>query len=115
MKFIKSLLTLLLIGGIGLVLITTRPSGREFARWYVEQNQTGLGGFFDEAFVTVVEQSTKTRDYLVFSVFELSEEERYVGIMGFFFGRNTVEQAQKTLNELLEQAEEIIRSQDGSK
>lgn len=108
MKIIKNMFTLLLIGCIGIALITTRPSGKEFADWYVEHNKTGLGGFFDAAYSVTVEKRTKTNNYLLFSVFELDERERYVGVLGHFFGKNTVEQTQETLRQILEQAGETI-------
>lgn len=114
MRIIKFFFTILLIGGIGITLITTRPSRNDFARWYVEQNQTGLGGLIDAAFVKIVEQRTKVSEYLVFSVFDMGEDERYVGVFGQFFGKNTVDRVQQTLNEILEQAEETINDKSGS-
>lgn len=108
MKIIRFIFVLVLVAGIAIALITTRPSEKEFASWYVEQNQTGMGGLFDEAFKTIVEQRTETEDYLIFSVFELDEETRYVGVLDHFFGRNTIEDAKETLNNLVEQVKQAV-------
>lgn len=115
MRIVKSIFTMLLIGTIGITLITTRPSRSDFAKWYVEQNQTGLGDLIDAAFVKVIEQRTKVSEYLIFSVFNIGEDERYVGILGHFFGKNTVDQVQQTLNEILKQAEDTINNKSGSR
>lgn len=116
MRLIRFFLSSFLVFGIGIVLITTRPSESDFAQWYVEQNQTGLGGFFDNALIKIVEERTESRDYLVFSIFDLDGKDRYVGLLGHFFGRNTVEQTQETLQEILKQTEETLShlSEDGT-
>lgn len=104
MKLFRFLITIVFIVGLGMIFVTTKPSEYEFAKWYVEKNQTGLGGFFDNAFVKIVEQRTETRDFLVFAVFELDQEECYIGVAGQIFGRGSVEQAGRTLENLIEQA-----------
>ena len=108
MKLFKFLFTLVLIAAIGITLITLRPSTAEFAEFYVNQNQTGLGSFFDEAYERIVIEKTDVDNYLIFSVFEVDEEDRYVGILGHFFGRSSKEQAAKTMSELIEQAKKAL-------
>lgn len=108
MKLIKTITTLIIIAFIGIAMVTTCPSKKEFAQWYVEQNQTGLGSFFDDAFVVLVEQQTTSSDHLVFSIFELNGKERYVGIFGRFFGKNSIERTTENFQELLRQAKEKI-------
>ena len=78
-----------------------------FAKYYVSQSESKLGGFFDGALEKVVTQQTKASNYLIFSVFEM-DGERYVGIWGHFFGKASTEQAAKTLEGLLEKAREGV-------
>lgn len=108
MKLFKSLITLLFIAAIGIALITMRPSKTDFAEFYVKQNQTGLGTFFDEAYERIVIEKTEVDNYLIFSVFEVDEEDRYVGILGHFFGRSSAEQAAKTMGDLIDQAKKAL-------
>lgn len=110
-KLIQILFTFLILAGVGILLITTRPSESDFARWYTEKSENGLGSFFDEAFIKLVESRTETSDYIIFSIFELDGEERYVGILGNIFGRNSAEQAKQTLDHLIEQARNAIGGQ----
>lgn len=97
------LLSLIVLAVIGVTLIISKPSESDFARWYVEQNKSGLGSFFNDAFEKLVESRTETSDYLILSVFEL-DEERYVGFLGKFFGKNSIEEAKQTLEHLIEKA-----------
>lgn len=110
-KLIRILFTFLILAGLGILLITTRPSEHDFAQWYAEKNESGLGSFFDDAFIALVEARTETSDYLVFSIFELDGEELYVGILGNIFGRNSAEQAKQTLDRLIDQARSTISGQ----
>lgn len=108
MKMLRILVVFVIVAAVGIGLITTRPTKSEFASWYVGQNESGFGGFFDEAFKAVVEQRTNVESYLIFSVFEVDGETRYVGILDHFFGRNTVDEAKKTVNNLIRQVEEAL-------
>lgn len=110
MKLFKSLFTLIIIAAFGIALITMRPTKTDFAEYYVSQNQTGLGGFFDEAYEKIVMQRTEVNDYLLFSVFEINDEERYVGVLGHFFGRSSAEQATQTMNSLIDQAQKALEN-----
>ena len=67
-KLIRILFTFLILAGLGILLITTRPSEHDFAQWYAEKNESGLGSFFDDAFIALVEARTETSDYLVFHI-----------------------------------------------
>lgn len=104
MKLIKTITTLIIIAFFGIAIVTTCPS--IIYQWYVEQNQTGLGFFFDDAFIVLVEQQTASSDHLVFSIFELNGQERYVRIFEQFFGKNSIERTTENFQELLRQAKE---------
>ena len=100
MKLIKRCLTLLAVAVLAVALIVLRPTADEFAAYYVSRNQTGLGGFFDEGLEAMVREQTEEDNYLFFSVFEVDGDERYVGILGHFFGRSTAEEAARAMEEL---------------
>ena len=103
MKMLRTLLTLLVITFLSMGLILLCPSKEEFAKYYVGQNQTGYGKLFDSAFEKVVYQKTTEKRYLIFVVFELDDQERYIGIAGNFVGKSSAEEAAKTLQELIDQ------------
>lgn len=110
MKLLRFFFSLIIVAAIGIALITTRPTKAEFAEYYVSRNQTGLGEFFDSAFEQIVLHKTEENDYLVFSVFEVDGEDRYIGILGHFFGRSSAEQAAETMSELFDQAKRAIEN-----
>lgn len=103
MKLLKTLLTLMVITFLTMSLILLCPSKKEFAKYYVSQNQTGYGELFDSAFEKVVYQKTTEKRYLIFAVFELDDQNRYIGIAGTFVGKASAETAAKTLQELVNQ------------
>lgn len=86
MKLLRSLFTLAIVAAAGIALVTMCPTEDDFAAYYVSQNQTGLGGFFDGAKETLVKQRTETKNFWVFAVFEVDGKERYIGILDHFFG-----------------------------
>lgn len=109
MKILRRFVTAVIIIIIAIALIVTRPTENDFAEWYVEQNQTGLGGLIDGAFELVVKEKTETKDCLFFSIFEVNGgEDRYVGILDHIFGRSSAERVQETLENLVEQAKDFI-------
>ncbi len=108
MKIFKSLLTIFIIAAVIIAMIITRPTKADFTEYYVNQQQTGLGTFFDAAYEKVVMQKTEESDYLVFSVFEVNGEDRYVGILGHFFGSSSIEQATQTMDNLIDQAKQML-------
>ncbi len=110
MKPLKTLFTLLILALLGFALVVTRPTETDFAKWYVEHNETGMGDFFDNVLEKTVLQRTETSDYVVFSLFELDGEERYVGVAGQIIGKETGEEVTETLTHLVEQAKEVIES-----
>ena len=79
MRLFRTLFSFMIVAAIGISLITTCPTKTEFAKYYVSQSESKLGGFFDGALEKVVTQQTKASNYLIFSVFEM-DGERYVGI-----------------------------------
>ena len=81
MRLFRTLFSFMIVAAIGISLITTCPTKTEFAKYYVSQSESKLGGFFDGALEKVVTQQTKASNYLIFSVFEM-DGERYVGIWG---------------------------------
>lgn len=111
MKFIKTLFLIIIVGAIFMVLIAMRPTKAEFAEYYVEQNSTGLGEFFDNIFEKVVMEQTETTDFVVFSVFEVNEVDRYIGILGHFFGRSSMEEVNQTMEDLINQAKDAFSVQ----
>lgn len=115
MKLLKSLFFFFVVAAIAIALITMRPTKADFAEYYVSQNQTGFGSFFDEAFEKIVMQRTEVKEYLVFSVFEVDGEDRYVGILGHFFGRSSSEQAAQTMGELIEQARKALEEKQSDR
>ena len=100
MRLFRTLFSFMIVAAIGISMITTCPTKTDFAKYYVSQSESKLGGFFDGALEKVVTQQTKASNYLIFSVFEM-DGERYVGIWGHFFGKASTEQAAKTLEGLL--------------
>lgn len=102
MKLFRSLFTLFVIAVIGITLIIMCPTKDDFAAYYVSNNQTGLGDFFDGGFKTIVKQQTKEENYLFFAVFEVAGKDKYVGILGNFFGRSSADQVKKTVEDLIE-------------
>lgn len=102
MRVIKFFISLCIIFFLAVCLIVTRPDRSDFAEWYVEKNQTSFG-IIDGARKAFVEARTESENYLVFAVFEL-EDDRYVGVLGkHFFGRNSLEMAEKTLDTVIEE------------
>ena len=112
MRLFRTLFSFMIVAAIGISMITTCTTKTDFAKYYVSQSESKLGGFFDGA-LEVVTQQTKASNYLIFSVFEM-DGERYVGIWGHFFGKASTEQAAKTLEGLLEKAGEGGRKEVGS-
>ena len=110
MKLFRTLFTMLVIGALGISMITLRPTKADFAEYYVSQNQTGLGDFFDSALEKVVMQRTDEKDCLFFSVFQIDGKDNYVGILGHFFGKSSAEEAGRLLENLVDRAEELLES-----
>ena len=108
MKLLRTLISLFMIAMVGILLITTRPTKTDFAEYYVEQNPTGLGEFFDNTFKKIVMQKTVASDYLIFSVFGVDEADRYVGFLGHFFGKSSAEDVAQTVEDLINQVKENI-------
>lgn len=103
MRMLRTLLTFLVITFLAFGLILLCPTKKEFAKYYVSQNQTGYGELFDSAFEKVVYQKTTEKRYLIFAVFELDDQNRYIGVAGNFIGKSSAEAAAKTLQELVDQ------------
>lgn len=90
---------------LGVILITSRPFEKDFVKWYVEQNQASSGADADEDFAAAVKEKTVTTNYILFSVYEVNEEERYVGAFGHIFGRHSLENAEEVLKIMLKSAQ----------
>ena len=86
MRLVRSLFTFAIAAAAGAALVTMCPTVDDFAAYYVSQNQSGLGGFFDGAQEALVKQRTETKNYRVFAVFEVDGKGRYVGVLDHFFG-----------------------------
>ncbi len=108
MKLFRTLFTMLIIGAIGISMITLRPTKADFAEYYVSQNQTGFGELFDGALEKIVMERTEERDCLFFSVFQIDEKDNYVGILGHFFGRSSVEEAGRAFEDLVDYAHDLL-------
>lgn len=104
MKLFKTLFTFFIIVIISITFITLCPTKSDFAEYYVQQNSTGLGKFFDETYEKIILQKTSDTNYLIFSVFEVDETNRYVGLLGHFFGPTTTEEVAQTVDNLINQA-----------
>lgn len=109
-KLFSFITTLLLIAASVVFLITENPNVEEFSKWYVNNNPTEMGAFFDSAYEGIVRQQTHTKDYLIFTVFEIKEL-KYVGLAGHFWGRNTIEEATQNATELLENVQEQLEKE----
>ena len=59
MRLFRTLFSFMIVAAIGISLITTCPTKTEFAKYYVSQSESKLGGFFDGALEKVVTQQTK--------------------------------------------------------
>ena len=78
MRLFRTLFSFMIVAAIGISMITTCTTKTDFAKYYVSQSESKLGGFFDGALEKVVTQQTKASNYLIFSVFEM-DGERYLG------------------------------------
>lgn len=108
MKLLKTLFTILVVGALAMVLIAMRPTKADFAEYYVEKHSTGLGELVDNVFEKIVMEQTEVNDFVVFSVFEVNETDRYIGVLGQFFGRSSVEEAGETVKDLIDQAKDAF-------
>ena len=112
-KLFSYITTLILIAASVIFLVTENPNVEEFSKWYVRNNPTGMGAFFDSAYERIVRQQTHAQDYVVFTVFEIKEI-KHVGLAGHFWGRNTVEEATQSATELLENVREKLEKEANS-
>ena len=46
MRLFRTLFSFMIVAAIGISLITTCPTKTEFAKYYVSQSESKLGGFF---------------------------------------------------------------------
>lgn len=106
-KLISFVTTVILIFAAGVFLITENPSVNDFSSWYVKNNPTEMGSFFDDVYEGMVRRQTKTKDYVLLTVFEI-DKTRYVGIAGRFWGRNSVEEAGQTASKIIERARKEV-------
>ena len=110
-RIFSFLLTAVLLAAAGIFLITENPNVDDFSRWYVKNNPTEMGTFFDDAYTVMVSQQTRTKDYVVFTVFEVKKA-KYVGIAGHFWGRDSVEETKRNASEIIENVRQQL--EDGS-
>ncbi len=108
MKLFKTLFYAIIVILLASILIGMRPTKADFAEYYVSQNQTGLGEFFDTAFEAIVTNSVDEQNFYTFSIFTVNGEDRYIGILGHFFGRSSAEQVANTVENLIEQAKDAL-------
>ena len=108
--FFNFIVTTILAAALGIFLITENPSTEDFSKWYVENNSTEMGAFFDNVYEGIVSQQTKKQDYVLFSVFELKKA-KYVGIGGRFFSRNSVEEAKQDAENLIESVQQKMEEE----
>ena len=100
-KLFSFITTLILISASVVFLIIENPNEEIFSKWYVKNNPNEMGAFFDNAYEGIVRQQTHTKDYVVFTVFEIKES-KFVGLAGHFWGRNTLEEAIQNATEIIE-------------
>lgn len=96
MKALFDFLTrIIIIAFIGITLVTTRPFESDFVDWYVEKNwdkhHTTMGQLVDGVYELIIKERTETKNYIVFSVFEVAGQERYVGVFGHIYGADFLE------------------------
>ena len=108
--FFNFIVTTILAAALGIFLITENPSTEDFSKWYVKNNSTEMGAFFDNVYEGIVSQQTKKQDYVLFSVFELKKA-KYVGIGGHFFSRDFVEEAKQNTENLIESARQQMEEE----
>ncbi len=102
MKIIK--FAIIVIALVGLIL--TRPTKDEFIDWYVAKNYAEETEVVKYTVTQVVKAQTEQSDYLVFSVFEVDQKDRYIGVAGIFIGRSSVQDAADVVQDILEEASE---------
>ena len=108
----KKILTFVLFLILLASLIILRPTKTQFARWYVSENPSGYGRFIDDTMEMVVKKNTEEDKYLVFSVFEVNDEDRYIGVCGLFIGRSTFEEAQHAFKSIAQKALEAAGGEE---
>ena len=106
-KLISFVMTAILIAAIGILLITENPGVDEFSKWYVHNNPTEMGTFFDDVYTGMVRRQTKAKDYVLLTVFEI-DRAKYVGIAGHFWGRSSVEEARQTASDIIERVRKEV-------
>lgn len=90
---------------LSIMMITSKPFEKDFINWYVAQNQVNLGTAFDENFANKVKEKTVTTNYILFSVYEVNEEERYVGAFDHIWGKHSWKKVEEVLKVMSESAQ----------
>lgn len=106
-RLFSFIITIAVLAALGVFLITENPNADDFSKWYVKNNPTEMGSFFDEVYEALVEQETASKDYVLFSVFEIKNA-KYVGIAGHFWGKDSVEKAKENASNIIEQARQKL-------
>ena len=112
-KIFNFILTVVLLAAISIFLITENPNVDDFSKWYVKTHPTEMGAFFDDAYAALVSQQTRTKDYVVLTVFEVKKV-RYVGVAGHFWGRDSVEEAKQNASEIIEHVRQQLEDESTS-
>ena len=91
-------------------MILTRPTKKEFVDWYVNKNYAEDAEIIKGTMEQIVNAETDASDYLLFSVFEIEEKDRYIGIAGMIIGRSSVQDAKDTLEQIIDEASRAMES-----
>lgn len=102
---IKLFTKIIVVLVLSIMMITSKPFEKDFVEWYVAQNQQSQGAEFDETFVQTVKEKIVTTNYILFSVYEVNEEERYVGAFGHFWGKHSWKHTAEVFKVMLKSAQ----------
>ena len=90
----KKLIGIVLLLGIAVIATLTNPSKEDYVNYAVETMRTSSSGWLEVGAIqifgdTLIESTTISKDYLLFSVYETSmgkESFKVIGVLNNFFG-----------------------------